>query len=183
MGGDPLSNIGWDGGVTDKCCSSSNSSCNWFPSEAQCKASLPILPLICRSCPVDAPAATSTGSRGTNEKGSGSSSMSDSGSMRGSYSWGIRTDANDVGCPAWPGPIGLTPVLPVHIVPVQLTTAEKLLTYTLSNGSSVLGATRNAVGAGAVVLITAPGSLVNGPLGFGVTSHLLDRCVCVRVCV
>ena len=37
-GGDPTKRVGWDHGLSDKCCSTDASDCVWFPTEAECNA-------------------------------------------------------------------------------------------------------------------------------------------------
>lgn len=49
-GGDPSVTSGWDGGIVDRCCSSSPTACLWFNSAASCAAVLPSAPTSCRSC-------------------------------------------------------------------------------------------------------------------------------------
>ena len=49
-GGDPGKRSGWDGGISDKCCSTDAASCRWFATAAECAAALPLAPLVCRAC-------------------------------------------------------------------------------------------------------------------------------------
>lgn len=49
-GGDASVRSGWDGGETDKCCSTDASTCRWFSSSSECSLALPLASVLCRSC-------------------------------------------------------------------------------------------------------------------------------------
>ena len=80
-----------------------------------------------------------------------------------------------MGCPAWGNSEAITLSFSL---PTSITTAETLFLYNLTNGTQVIGATVNTVGAaGKVVVLLAPDATGGSAAGtgYGTTRHLLQR--------
>lgn len=161
-GGDPNVRNGWDGGIVDKCCSTSGTACIWCNNIDECAASLAAAGggSLCRKCD----------------------------SCR--YSPSIYVH-QDVGCPSWILGNASRKGIVTNVQIVEQLEAQIVLQFTLTSGVRIPAAVINYVPTkakalslnphnlqthGSVLTLLAPSSnLSHNTNGLEISAHLLER--------